>query len=252
MKVHSSAHSIILMTIALLYTATVFAQKSNTLTAKEKKEGWSLLFDGKTGDNWIAANSDVFPDPAMGKWVVKNGTLTILNTGGEMLKSSIDIVTKKEYGAFDLTFDFKISRGANSGVKYFVVLNDKKSGSGVGLEYQVLDDEVHPDAKLGRFGNRTLSSLYDLIPAHKPAAAIRPVGEWNTGRIVVYPNNRVEHYLNGVKVLEYVRKSPAFVDSIHISKFKGIPNFGLSDKGHILLQDHGFEVNYRNMKIKEL
>lgn len=228
-----------------------FAQTQNTLTAQEKREGWRLLFDGKTSKGWIGANMTTFPDKPNG-WIIKDNQITIQNSGGEEAKNSGDIITVDEYGAFDLKFDFKLSRGANSGVKYFVTLNENTNGSAIGLEYQVLDDAVHPDAKLGRNGNRTLASLYDLIPSNKPANSIHPIGEWNTGRIIVHPDNRVEHYLNGVKVLEYVRKSPEYRELVKISKYKVWKDFGEADKGHILLQDHGFEVNYRNIKIKTL
>jgi hypothetical protein len=242
--------------IAFLMVCTLvgkiaIAQKMNVLTVKEKSSGWKLLFDGKTNTGWVGAGTDKFPVKEPG-WLVKDGMMTIQHSGGEEAKNVGDIVTVDEYGAFDLTFDFRMSRGANSGVKYFVTLNEKTGGSAIGLEFQVLDDAVHPDAKLGRDGNRTLSSLYDLIPANKPASAIHPIGEWNTGRIVVYPNNHVEHWLNGVKVLEYERKSQAYRDLVKISKYKIWKDFGEADKGHILLQDHGFEVNYRNIKIKEL
>jgi sugar phosphate isomerase/epimerase len=223
----------------------------NTLTAQEQREGWRLLFDGKTSDGWIGANMSTFPDKANG-WIVKDGMMTIQHSGGEEAKNVGDIVTRDEYSAFDLTFQFRMERGANSGVKYFVTLKEQTGGSAIGLEYQILDDSVHPDAKLGRNGDRTLASLYDLIPANKPQSCLHPVGEWNTGRIVVYPDNRVEHYLNGVKVLEYVRKSKEFKDLVAISKFKVWKDFGEADKGHILLQDHGFQVNFRSIKIKPL
>ncbi|HZE83772.1 MAG TPA: DUF1080 domain-containing protein, partial [Puia sp.] len=184
--------------------------------------------------------------------IVKDGMITIQGSGGEEAKNVGDIVTKEQFSAFDLTFEFQLSPGANSGVKYFVTLDENSSGSAIGLEYQLLDDQVHPDAKLGRNGNRTLSSLYDLIPANKPAKYIHPIGQWNTGRIVVYPDNRVEHYLNGFKVLEYVRKSKEYRDLVAISKYKVWKNFGEADSGHILLQDHGFTVNFRSIKIKTL
>jgi len=224
---------------------------SNHLTDYEKKDGWRLLFDGKTNAGWVGANMTTFPTKPNG-WVVRDGTMTILGSGGGEAANVGDIVTKEEFSAFDLSFEFKMSRGANSGVKYFVTLNEDTKGSAIGLEYQVLDDAVHPDAKLGRNGDRTLSSLYDLIPANKPPRFVHPIGAWNTGRIVVYPNNHVEHYLNGIKVLEYERGSKEFKDLVAISKYVIWKNFGEAKQGHLLLQDHGFEVNFRSIKIKPL
>jgi hypothetical protein len=223
----------------------------NHLTDYEKKEGWRLLFDGKTNTGWIGANMTTFPAKPNG-WVIRDGTMTILGSKGGEAANVGDIVTKEEFSAFDLSFEFKMSRGANSGVKYFVTLNEDTKGSAIGLEYQVLDDKVHPDAKLGRNGDRTLASLYDLIPANKQDRFIRPIGAWNTGRIIVYPNNHVEHYLNGVKVLEYERGSKEFKDLVAVSKFVVWKNFGEAKQGHLLIQDHGFEVNYRSIKLKPL
>ncbi len=117
------------------------------------------------------------------------------------LENGGDIVTTEEYAAFDLQFEFKLTEGANSGVKYFVTESENNKGSAIGLEYQILDDDKHPDAKMGVVGNRTLSSLYDLIPAAKNPRGIHKIGEWNQGRVVVYPDNRVEHWLNGYKVV---------------------------------------------------
>lgn len=221
----------------------------NQLTAYEKQNGWKLLFDGKTTNGWVGAHKQTFPEKG---WEVKDGILKVLpSTGGESTNGG-DIVTKDQYSAFEISFDFKLTKGANSGLKYFVTLNEKSAGSAIGLEYQLLDDTLHPDAKLGLNGNRTLASLYDLIKAQKTTRFIRQPGNWNTARIIVYPNNHVEHYLNGIKVLEYDRGSQAFRDLVAISKYKVWPNFGEAPKGHILIQDHGNEVSFRSIKIREL
>lgn len=221
----------------------------NHLTSYEKRTGWKLLFDGKTSKGWRGAYLKTFPQK---DWVIRNGAITVLESGGEQGGVGGDIVTDDEYKAFDLSFEFKLTPGANSGVKYFVTLAEHNSGSAIGLEYQVLDDSLHPDAKLGRNGDRTLASLYDLIPAKKPQSIIRPIGEWNFGRIVVYPDNKVEHYLNGIKVLEYVRGSKGYRDLVAISKYVIWKNFGEAPEGHILLQDHGNTVSFRSIKIRKL
>ena len=221
----------------------------NTLCSYEKKQGWSLLFDGKSSAGWVGANKNAFPSKG---WSIANGILSVLPAEGKESTNGGDIVTTAEFSAFDLSFEFQLTPGANSGVKYFVTLKEQTAGSAIGLEYQVLDDELHPDAKLGRDGNRTLSSLYDLIKADKPKRFIRPIGQWNTGRIVVYPDNRVEHYLNGVKVLRYQRASTAFRDLVAMSKYKDWKDFGEAKQGHLLLQDHGNKVSFRSIKIRKL
>lgn len=223
--------------------------QNNNLTEYEKSNGWKLLFDGSTSNGWRSARSDKFP--AAG-WVIENGNLTVLPSQGKESANGGDIVTTDQYSAFDLSFSFKLTEGANSGLKYFVTLSEKTDGSAIGLEYQVLDDSSHPDAKLGSNGNRTLASLYDLIKAEKETRFLRPIGEWNDGRIVVHPDNKVEHFLNGMKVLEYVRGSEDYRKLVAKSKYKVWPNFGEAKQGHILLQDHGNAVSFRNIKIKTL
>jgi len=221
----------------------------NYLSPAEKAAGWKLLFDGVSNKGWVGAYKTSFPEKG---WVIKDGTINVLPSGGAESTNGGDIVTTEQFSAFDLSFEFKLTPGANSGVKYFVALAEANKGSAIGLEYQVLDDSLHPDAKLGRDGDRTLASLYDLIKAKKEKRFIHQPGEWNTGRIIVYPNNHVEHYLNGIKVLEYERGSQAYRDLVAASKYKIWPNFGEAKEGHILLQDHGNAVSYRNIKIRRL
>lgn len=224
---------------------------ANTLSKTEKDRGWKFLFDGKRTSAWRGI-SDTNPFHKDG-WIVENGALTIQpgGNGGQ-------IITKKTYGAFELDFDFRLTKGANSGVKYFVV-DHAEPGSGkskyLGLEYQVLDDEVHPDGKKGAVGNRTTASLYDLIPPYRNVNTRDVplhIGKWNHGRIVSHPNGAVEHWLNGFKVVEYERGTNIYDALIARSKYAEIENFGLSEKGHILLQDHNDLVSYRSIKIREL
>ncbi|RYZ51174.1 MAG: DUF1080 domain-containing protein, partial [Chitinophagaceae bacterium] len=197
----------------------------NTISEAEKAAGVSLLWDTKTTTGWRGAHKDKFPEKG---WAIQDGTLNVQRSGGGESTNGGDIVTEKEFGAFVFQFEFKLSEGANSGVKYFVTEKEAASGSAIGLEYQVLDDAGHPDAKLGVVNNRTLASLYDLIPSLREPRARRPIGEWNRGMVVVYPDNRVEHWLNGWKVLEYQRGAPYYHALVARSKYAQWKDFGLA------------------------
>jgi len=224
------------------------AEPPNTLSEKERALGFRLLWDGSSTRGWRAARGKDFP--ASG-WEIQDGVLSVVETGGAESRAGGDIVTEASFAAFDLRFEFRLTPGANSGVKYYVDTElNKAEGSAIGLEFQLLDDVRHPDAKAGRDGNRTLASLYDLIPAatSKPT---RPIGEWNEARIVSH-GRRVEHWLNGAKVLEYERGSQAFRALVAASKYKVWPAFGERPSGPILLQDHGNRVSFRNLRIREL
>ena len=219
----------------------------NNLTFQEKKDGWQMLWDGKTTKGWRGAKLDAFPKKG---WKIENGILSVLASGGGESTAGGDIVTEKMYADFEMKTDFKITEGANSGIKYYVDTElNKGEGSSIGLEFQILDDERHPDAKLGNHeGSRTVGSLYDLIKADENKH-MNAIGEWNTAHIIS-KQNKVEHWLNGVKVLEYERGSEAFLKLVEESKYKDWPNFGLLEKGNILLQDHGDLVSFKNIKIK--
>jgi hypothetical protein len=222
-------------------------QIANTISDLEASEGWELLWDGKTTNGWRGAKLDEFPEKG---WVIEDGILKVLKGDGGESTNGGDIVTTKPYKNFMLKVDFRITEGANSGIKYFVDTNlNKGEGSAIGCEFQILDDRNHPDAKLGINGNRTLGSLYDLIaaPEDKPFRS----GFFNTAMVVVQ-GNHVEHWLNGVKIVEYERNTEEWNALVQTSKYKDWPNFGNAEEGLLLLQDHGDEVWFQNIKIKVL
>ena len=227
----------------------------NTLSDSEKSAGWELLWDGKTTDGWRSARSENFPAEG---WAIQDGVIAVHENGGEESAKGGDIITRKKYSNFELSVDFRITPGCNSGIKIFVQPDlspiDKKTGkptavgSAIGLEFQILDDQLHPDAKLGRDGNRTIGALYDLISPSKDKI-LKPVGEWNNARIISR-GKHVEFWLNGSKTVEFERGSREFRDAVAASKYRDIPNFGEWADGHILLQEHGSEASFRNIKIR--
>jgi len=226
----------------------VSAAEANILTDAEKAAGWKLLWDGKTSDGWRSAHGPDFPTG--GGWEMKNGELIINESGGAESKQAGDIITRDKYTNFELQLDFKITPGANSGIKTFVdpELN-KGPGSAIGPEFQILDDKLHPDAKLGRDGNRTIGSLYDMKAAPSDKK-VMPPGEWNHARILS-KDKRLTYWLNGQMTIDIERGGKEWRDLVAISKYKVWPNFGELPQGHILLQDHGNQVSYRNIRIRD-
>ena len=228
---------------------------ANRLTDAERRAGWKLLWDGRTAAGWRGAKMAGFPTKG---WTIADGALSVLGSGGREAAHGGDIITTRDYSDFELSVDFRLTPGANSGIKYFVDPDLLKGeGSAIGLEYQLLDDERHPDAKMGRDGNRTLASLYDLIAARNlsdpdsPGKRFNPPGQWNRAVLVVR-DARVEHWLNGFKVVEYERGSPGFRALVAQSKYESWPRFGEWERGPILLQDHGDRVDFRSIKLREL
>lgn len=232
-----------LVLVGVLFFCAVGTAQINTLTPKEEKAGWKLLFNGKNLDGWTSVGKDT--PPTMG-WVIDNGVLTVKKEGDHR---GGDIITKDQYADFELIVEFKITQGANSGIKYFFTKYEK--GRWLGLEFQILDDANHPDAKMGRDGNRLQAGLYDMY-APDAKKKDKPIGEWNEARIVA-KGSKVKHYLNGKKVLTFDRKSSDYRKIWEQSKYKDCtPMFGDVKQGHILLQDHGDVVSFRNVKIRNL
>jgi hypothetical protein len=220
---------------------------ANQLSAQERRNGVELLWDGQSTRGWRGAYKTSFPEKG---WTIRDGILSVTPSGGAESSFGGDIVTERMFGAFELQFEFRMTEGANSGVKYFVTEKEGNTGSAIGLEYQVLDDEKHPDAKQGAAGNRTLASLYDLIPSRKFGQAGRKIGEWNRGMVRVHPDGRIEHFLNGYKVVEYNRNTQMFDALVARSKYAQWKDFGKATEGRILLQDHGDRVDFRSIKIR--
>jgi len=236
-------------------------QSPNTLTASERASGWRLLFDGQTLSGWRGLGYDTVPTA---HWVVANGAIKKIASGdvprvpdGRPLVGG-DLETRDSFVDFELSFEWKVTPGANSGVKYNVseAMSLAQGGAGtpggpthsaLGFEYQMLDDDRHEDGKLPTHRS---GALYDLI-APNEKKQLHPVGEWNRSRIV-FRGNHGEHWLNGQKVVEF-ELGTAHMDSLlAASKYKTIPGFGEKRRGHIVLQDHGDEVYFRDIKVRPL
>jgi len=218
----------------------------NQLTEREKTDGWKLLFDGSTPEGWINAKTGSFP---LSGWKISDGAISV-DPGSKKQGEGGDIVTTGKFKNFELSVDFLYTTGANSGIKYFVD-TEAENGSlaSIGCEYQVLDDRNHPDAKAGFEGNRTLAGLYDLIaPINKRDNG---ANQWNRATIIVN-GNKVQHWLNGFLTVEYERSTPEWRELVATSKFKPVKGFGETTEGRILLQDHGNEVSFKNIKIREI
>ncbi len=232
-----------LLIVLIFQSAVALAQKKE----KKKETTQIVLFDGTSTDAWKDLKSESFPEHG---WQIKDGILTVLGKT-DTQDGGHDIITKEQYSNFELELEVLLSKGANSGIKYMVVNTyPGKEGHYLGLEYQLIDNKKHPDALLGRNGNRKMATLYDILPA-RDNIKVNPPGIWNKVKIVVN-KNRVEHWLNDKIVLVYNRKSDSYKELVRLSKYSKLVNFGSQKKGHILLQGHGNEVSFRNIKISVL
>lgn len=225
--------------VALAQTGPA-ASAVNTLTPAERQAGWTLLFNGTSLDNWRAYGK---ADVAGTRWKVDGGLLCLGPKDGTDTHGGFDIISRDTFDQFELAWDWRVAQGANSGLKYFV-LEDQKSA--IGHEYQLIDDERHADAKVGP--ERQTAAFYDVL-APTGTRPVKPAGEWNSSRVLV-KGKTVEHWLNGTKVLTYELESDAVKKAVIDSKFKGNERFGKLHKAHILLQDHGDAVCFRNVKVR--
>jgi hypothetical protein len=205
------------------------------LTPADRAAGWVSLFDGRSLDGWRGYRQ---PDAAGTRWVPADGTLCVVPGSGRQT----DILTTNAYQDFELRWEWRVAEAGNSGVKYFVL---EDHDSAIGHEYQLIDDERHADARRGP--SRQTAALYDVLGAEN--RPVKPAGQWNESRLVVR-GAVVEHWLNGARVLQYELGSASLRAAIAESKFAGVPRFGTRVQGHILLQDHGEVVCFRNIAVR--
>lgn len=235
----------IILVLCFVFTSNLFAQSK--VKNKQKKSDWIILFDGTSTNEWKSLHSDKFPEQG---WKVEGNVLTVLSKT-ETTPAGTDIISKKLFSNFELELEVNLTEGANSGIKYFVSnAFPGYEGQYLGLEFQLIDDAKHPDAQLGRNGNRTMASLYDLIPASKDKK-VNPPGQWNKLKLIV-DGNHVEHWLNRKKILEFDRKSDSFRNLVALSKYKNFKEFGEIPEGRILLQGHSDQVSFRKIRIRNL
>lgn len=250
------AFSILAMSAMVFSSCTNTGKQANTADTTDSvetvvDEGWITLFDGTSFDGWRGYNRTDIPSA----WTIEDGAIKINGSGmGEAgAKDGGDIIYDRKFKNFELTFEWKVSEGGNSGIFYLGQEVEGKPIYESSPEYQILDNEKHPDARLGKDGNRQSASLYDLVPAVPQNS--KPAGEWNTGGIMVY-RGTVIHSQNGENVVEYHLWTDAWKNMVADSKFKDWPNFlnagGDNQEGYIGLQDHGDDVWFRNIKLKVL
>lgn len=226
--------------LLLALAAPLAADALNTLTREEKRAGWRLLFDGTSMEGWRGYQRD---DTSGLRWITTDeGCLALPPADGSDTRGARDIITREQFDDFELTWEWRISPGGNSGVKYLVT---EKHEAAIGHEYQIIDDEKHPDA--GKRVNRRTAAFYDVLAA--PDAKPKPAGQFNQSRILLR-GHRVEHWLNGARVLQYDLDSEPLQRAIADSKFRDIEGFDKPLRGHLLLQDHGDAVCYRNIKVR--
>lgn len=222
------------------------SSEPNTLSQAEIEKGWKLLFDGNSTEHWRGYNKEGFPEG----WEVIDGTIHVIGSGRGEAGGGGDIITKKKYRNFELSLEWMVSTGGNSGIFYMAREIPGEPIWKNSPEMQILDNINHPDARLGIQGNRQAGALYDLIAAEPQTA--KPAGEWNHVRIMVYKGT-VVHWMNGEQVLEYHLWTDDWKEMVAESKFKDYDEFvNTAEEGHIGLQDHGDDVWFRNIKILEM